>query len=623
MDDKTHIILCGGVPLPAKYKKQSKSHIHKFTYDTAKKEQNVNLELPHFIKQVNFHFQNRTKDLLEIAGYVYATDRMIKRGKSDQVEYQSWSRKFHFFIKVRDYQFWKKIKVAEQLNALLSFVSGDASFQFTFLEGGKDIGQANLFDNADIELEKRKNTSIALFSGGLDSLAGALEILNTTEKNLILISHHSNNFAVTQIQKNVYELLKRDYPSRVQRFPFSCSLHGERAAEETQRTRIFLYTCIAYSLLPLIDEKEINVFENGMTSINFSKRQDMMNARASRTTHPKTINLLETLFSTISSKPVKINHPFFTLTKTDVFNKIKQYGKIDYLNSTITCTKTFNVSKKESPSTHCGECSQCIDRRFASIAAGLEDYDVIYDSDIRKDSTKEEEGYTHLCDYVSLAFKLSQLSEFQFQYDLLDILPEIIPFIDGRTEHDKLKTVYDLTQRHCSQIFSALKIIRANENILLPKKPRTLFTFLDDRIHLKPLVERLVEKICSKLSAALPIAFERKKPTHENELNDQINALIVSEESDYKREYPSLKFSFARTVPDHAFLNFELLIEAKLLKKETSKSSITNQISADMIKYGASNKLFLLYDPERRIVDEKDFKKDFLNHHGTYIHIIR
>lgn len=622
-NDKTHIILCGGVTLPTKFKDVPDHHIHEFHCDPSKKEHNVNIELPHLIQQLNCFIPPRIKDFLEIASYVYAADRMTKRGLPTQVEYHSWSRKFHFFIKIRDFEFWNRKLVVENLVKFLTFVSGDLTYDFNFIKGGKDVGQTNLFDNADISIDIKPNSAIALFSGGLDSLAGALELLNSTNQDLILVSHYSNNFAIKKIQQDIFNLLDKDFPGRLQHFKFVCSLHGERAAEETQRTRIFLYTAIAFSLMSLAGEKSIHVFENGVTSLNVPKRQDMMNARSSRTTHPKTIYLLKELLSTISGTPIDVKHPFFFQTKTDIFEKIKNYGKLNYINSTITCTKTFNVSKKESPSIHCGECSQCIDRRFASFASDLEDFDAIYDTDILTDGMKTDEGYTHMCDYVSIAVGFSQMSVHQFSYEMLDILSEIVPFLPGNRNTEKAQMVYELTQRHSKQVLFALGKIRAQENIMIPKKKNTIYSFIDDRVFLKLPVNRLIEKICEKTSQAIPIAFERQKPAHENILNDQLNAILISEQAIYQREFPSIKFSFAHTIPDHSFPEYDLLIEAKLLKKNTSRAAITDQIGADMHKYGTSYKLFILYDPERRITNEADFKEDFEKYSNCYIHILR
>lgn len=372
-----HVVLCGSVNLPRKYKKLPSAHVHKLSINPAVPGHNVNLELPHFVKSLNCHFPDRIKDLLEIAGYVYAADRLIGRGSTDSLEYHSWSRELNFIIRVRDKDFWVNPDISKALAEALTFVSGDKGYSFSFEGGGQDFGQGNLYDHENIALEKKENSIIALFSGGLDSLAGALEILTTTDKNLILVSHRSNTTGVAKIQKGIHALLDKDFPGRIQYFPFFCNLRGERAVEETQRTRIFLYTAIAYSLSTLVSEKEIHVFENGVTSLNFSKRADLINARASRTTHPKTLKLLEDFYSAVGGETRPIVHPFINNTKTDILKKIQTAGKIDYINSTISCTKTFLKFENNTQASHCGGCSQCVDRRLAAFASGLEDYDAI------------------------------------------------------------------------------------------------------------------------------------------------------------------------------------------------------------------------------------------------------
>ncbi|MCW3111071.1 MAG: Queuosine biosynthesis protein QueC, partial [Segetibacter sp.] len=354
INSNSHVVLCGGIDLPRKYKKYHSGHVHYLIFDPDNKGHNINLELPHFIRTLNCGFPDRIKDLLEVAGYVYAADRMIGRGATDSLEYHSWSRTLDFFIKVRDIEFWSNPEISKCLSDALTFVSGDQSYSFTFLPGGKDVGQRSLLDHEAIKLDKKENSIIGLFSGGLDSLAGALETLTKTDKNLILISHRSNSTGVAKIQKSIYNLLDRDFPGRIQYFPFYCNLHGERAVEETQRTRIFLYTAIAHSLSILASEKEIHVFENGVTSLNFSKRADLINARASRTTHPKTLKLLEDFYSVVGGERRPIVHPFLYNTKTDIFNKIKIAGKVSYINSTISCTKTFLRFENNTQASHCG-----------------------------------------------------------------------------------------------------------------------------------------------------------------------------------------------------------------------------------------------------------------------------
>ena len=62
----------------------------------------VRLRLPDFVRSV-YYLPERCLDLLEIAANVFAADRLTFRGSRRAVEYQAWSRKFHFVVKVRDY----------------------------------------------------------------------------------------------------------------------------------------------------------------------------------------------------------------------------------------------------------------------------------------------------------------------------------------------------------------------------------------------------------------------------------------------------------------------------------------------------------------------------------------
>lgn len=619
-----HIVLCGGANLPRKFKKMPANHVHRLCINPNDKAHNVNLELPHFVKAVHCYFPHRIKDLLEIAGFVYAADRMIGRGANDALEYHSWARDLQFIIKVRDADFWSQHKISQVLANALTFVSGDRSYSFTFESGGADIGQSSLFDDSNFTLDKKENSIIGLFSGGLDSLAGALEILNHTNKNLILISHRSNSTGVAQIQEGIHGLLTKDFPGRIQYFPFYCNLHGERAVEETQRTRIFLYTAIAYSLSTLASEKEIHVFENGVTSLNFSKRADLINARASRTTHPKTLQLLEKFYSEVGGETRPIIHPFLYDTKTDILNKIKEADKLSYINSTISCTKTFLKFQNNTQATHCGGCSQCVDRRFAAFASGLEEHDAIYDIDISKDEITDDESRTHVFEYVRTIVRYNELTELNFQYELLNELTDVVPFLNGGRPPERAFNIYKLLKKHTSQVKHAINRIQSLQDPLKPKVPNSLHSYLDDRVHLKPPVEGLVQSITEKLCISVPQAFEHEKPKHENALNDHIHAMIEGEKGTYNREYPAFKFSIARVIPDHSFGDYDLLLEAKYLRGKTSKASITDQIAADIIKYPNDKyKLFLIYDPERKIANDPLFCRDIEKHPNCYVCIIR
>lgn len=620
-DQKQHIVICGDLKLGKKYSSKEKYIIHNFECNPESRHRNVNINLPHFVKIVGCHFPNRIKDLLEIASYVYASDRMIDRGATNAMEYMRWSRKLHYHIKVRDLKFWNTKDVKDSICEALTFVSGDYSFEFSFYAGGQDFGQISLTDSEGFDFQSKDNSHICLFSGGLDSLAGALKLLSEG-KNLILISHRSNNMGVSATQNGILKRIMTDYPDRVQPFYFSCNLKGERAIEETQRSRIFLYTSIAFSLMSLASEESINIFENGITSINFSKRQDAMNARTSRTTHPKTLNLIQSFFALVGGKKVEVKHPFLFNTKSDILEIIKTNKKEGYINSTLTCTKTFLKFKNKSNASHCGRCSQCVDRRFAAYATGLEEFDAIYDMDISKDSIDDQEGFTHLHDYLYKVFELKAESETSFGFDFYDELTDLLPYLQGNDNTDKAKSIFNLVKNHTARIDTAIQRIREGEDLSKPKQQNTIFNILDTRSYLKTPSDIAVEGLCSELSKSIPIAFQSQKPANEKVLNDHIQAFIEKDGNGYTREFPVIKFATAKTVPDHT-IETNLFIEAKYPRNKKSQSQLTDELAADITKYGNVYKLFVIYDPERKISEDHTFKKKFEEYPNCKVHIIR
>ncbi len=240
---------------------------------------NVNISLARFVRNV-LHIPPRILDLLELAAYTYAADRLVKRGSRRAVEFQSWSRRIHVRTKVRDLDFWQRSDVGGALRECLKFMTGDAEFSFSF-EGGHATPPTSLFDREDFEHPAAPmNTEVTLFSGGLDSLGGVMTSLVETDRSLVLVSHHGQP-GVKGVQKGLAKALHIRYPDRVHHYGFTCTFKGVRAVEETQRSRSFLYTSIGFAICQALGAKALTVYENGVTSLNLRRREDLANARAS------------------------------------------------------------------------------------------------------------------------------------------------------------------------------------------------------------------------------------------------------------------------------------------------------------------------------------------------------
>lgn len=581
----------------------------------------VNLMLPKFVDQVE-HLPPRILDLLEIAAYIFAADRASFRGPKEAVEFHSWSRSMHFFIRVREADFWNQETVKKKLTAALVFMTGDCEYSFEFISG-HSTPPTSLFDSEEFAIAPQGPASVALFSGGLDSLAGVLERLQTTNEVLYLISHRSGQPSTRKTQKSLADALMAAYPGRICHYSFECGLSHRRAEEETQRTRAFLFCSIAFALTHRLSLNSFFSYENGVTSLNLLRRQDLINARASRTTHPKTHSLMSQFLSEIQGAPVNVLNPFLNLTKTDVFALLNKVNGRDLIGSAVSCSKTF---QRVGTATHCGSCFQCIDRRLAAYAAGLQDVDNagIYSSNIMIDSIDSLETKTTALDYIRQAVGFATTTDDAFAMERLSELVEITDYL-GVNEEDAVEAIWQLCHRHGEQVILALRTIRRQHDDLRYKvNSGSLLQLIADREYLKEDPARLAERIAAMLSSSIPVAFKATKPQKEDDLNNQIDALLRAHSDDFRREFPATQFALAKVVPDHEANATNLLVEAKYIRRGTSPSKVSEGIAADITKYPSEKFiLFIVYDPERAISDDMTFKKDIESKRPCLVAVIR
>lgn len=614
------IVLCNGAQMPPDI--EGDARVVELEYLPGHPKRLINLQLPKFIDAI-YHLPDRILDLLEIAAYVFAADRRTKRGTKNALEYHAWPRSFHFFVRVRDYAFWHQASVKEKLCAALAFMTGDHQYTFNFLPG-QQTPPTSLFDREEFKIAVRGDTSVVLFSGGLDSLTGVVERLQTTEEDLYLISHRSGQPSTKKTQNQLFKALEHYYPGRLRHYSFDCGLSRFRAAEESQRTRSFLFGSIAFALAHALSRKCFYAYENGITSLNLLRRQDLINARASRTTHPKTLFMLSALFSEIEGTQVKVVNPYWLKTKTDVFKLLDCLGRGDLINSAVSCSRTFQHLNM---ATHCGCCFQCIDRRLAAYASGLHEADEggIYAKDIITTPIDSDEAKMTSLDYIKQACSFAESNIDSFYYERLNELADITDYIEANDETDAVEKIWGLCNRHGAQVIQALhEMRRCHDNLCQAVQKGSLLQLVSDRVHLKPPSRRLAEKIADRMKLSIPVAFQTRTPLNEDEVNNQVSAILYGDTADYRREFPVTMFALAGVVPDHELQKYNLLVETKFIRKGTTPSKVSEGIAADITKYPAECFiLFLVYDPDRAIVNDEIFTKDIESKRDCIVAVIR
>jgi 7-cyano-7-deazaguanine synthase in queuosine biosynthesis len=561
-----------------------------------------------------FHLPARTLDLLEIATYVFAADRNASRGSISAVEYHNWSRALDFHIRVRDPSFWNSRDVQEALAAAIRFMSGDGKITFTFTSG-QDTPPTSLFDRPGFHVDVAGlPRAISLFSGGLDSLAGALSILQSRQ-HALLVSHESQTGTV-RTQRALCDALTHQFPGRLSHYSFEAHLKGERAPEETQRTRAFLYCSIAFALADACSLDEFFVHENGVTSINLYRREDLANGRASRTTHPKSMSLLSRLFSLIRERPFAIRLPFLSLTKREIIELIRSGPLPDLLSSTVSCTRAF---QREGTS-HCGTCFQCVDRRSDADHAGLYGHDIVT-SDVQDPGAR-----TTVVDYVRQAahFEKWGSSRFEEEYGSeLALLADVMPDVAGDAQ--MVETIWRLMKRHGENVAAGIRAMRERyDDPFAPLPEGSLLELVARREYLKPEIMRLIDSIGRVTETAIPEMFRTTRPADEPDFNQKVGALLRTHESKLRSEHPTVSFACAKVVPDHLIANSELVIESKYIRKGTPPAKASEGMAGDLTKYPVdSHILFLTYDPDHAIQSDDVFVSDFEGRGRCTVKILR
>lgn len=553
----------------------------------------------------------RLLDLLQIAAYVFCADRMVYRGDRYSLNNDAWARSFNFNIPVLDIDFWNNSALKNALSESLVFMTGDRrySFNFTKSEFGHlpklDFEQLSLFSDEFGSFEIANETDVLLFSGGLDSLAGTIERLNVHPENKLIIVSHQSSTATKHTQNMIIKHLQQKYTNRLLPYGFLCHNRKTNSKEETQRTRMFLFSCVAFALCNYFNKRKLYVYENGVTSINLPIQPDVINARASRTTHPKTLGLMEKVFRFFDSE-FCIKAPYHNKTKEDILAVFAKYKEQNLLPSSVSCSVT---RKSQSSSPHCGCCSQCIDRRFAAFASSLDDFDANYTDDF---ITKIPDSETSQRVWQTL--RLASTNVLATRNNLVRNFPDEIGYLVSYwpcdNPDDSLDEIFDLLSRYCDSIMRAAKAMQSKkDNLLCPIAKDSLLYILSSREYLKTQTQIRVDEIEKILRASIPQAFRNSKPSNETDFNNKVQALLTAANNRFNREYPEIKFGISSYRPDLS--DDTIVIESKYLRGKTPPSVATEGVAADIFKLGKSPVLFIIYDPERKIIDDDVFISSF------------
>ena len=178
--------------------------------------------------------------------------------------------------------------------------------------------------------------------------------------------------------------------------------------EYTQRTRTFLFFAIGSVVAEMMGCARIRFFENGIMSFNLPIAPQVVGSRATRSTHPLALSQMTAFATTVLGRSFEVTNPFVWQTKAEVVRLLEEHGQAKLIARSISCTHI----RKRGPRAHCGECAQCLHRRFGTLAAGLADKDPLrgYEVELLADDRKDGAARSMALSLVSSALEYPRLS---------------------------------------------------------------------------------------------------------------------------------------------------------------------------------------------------------------------
>lgn len=298
-------------------------------------------------------------DFLSVAMAVTAADTFVLRAD----EPDGWRRTFDMHIPLSDPSQWTPLKA--HLEATLSFLSSDR-WHFEFTSGGMDPPPLSEIRSRNRVVNIANVDCVSLFSGGLDSAIGALDLLARGVRPL-LVSHASKGDADKQ------DIVASLLPSRCERMSINTYPTWAGADDDSQRTRSFQFLALGalaaeavarYRKLPKAD---LFVCENGLIALNPPLTPRRMGSHSTRTAHPHFLGSIQALFDGLDI-PVTVSNPYRHRTKGEMATPHTMQGAFSqFAMETVSCGKWKRRNQQ------CGRCVPCLIRRASLHAAGVPD----------------------------------------------------------------------------------------------------------------------------------------------------------------------------------------------------------------------------------------------------------
>jgi 7-cyano-7-deazaguanine synthase in queuosine biosynthesis len=323
---------------------------------------------------------DRCLDLLHIASGIYAIDRLARRSPSSDNE--TGIRTFDITFEVSDPAFWSSLSITASVRQILQFLT-EEDWSLSFEPSRPRISENGPQHPLGLPYGYRP-TRIALYSGGLDSAAGLANQLISMQHRYVLLTVGHQSWIRRKAADQLHGLQHALSLQPLIHSTLVTALRGGQSIrmsqqETTQRTRSLLFCACAIAVATAFEIEDIDVFENGVGSINLPIMTGMLfGGLATRSSHPTFLRDMSTLATAIAGSGIRFHLPFANQTKGEMLRPLRNAHLHEWLQASRSCVHTsWRVAGKS----HCGSCPACIERRQAFAVADISEADH-YSTDI-------------------------------------------------------------------------------------------------------------------------------------------------------------------------------------------------------------------------------------------------
>lgn len=207
-------------------------------------------------------------------------------------------------------------------------------------------------------LNDRKSRDPILFSGGVDSISGAIKVLSENSESVLLHINSSKS-----IFGKVRKILNDEAFNGTITYCINARIKSRRRRSFFSNTRGLLFATAGYVVSKVLRGKKVVFCENGAQMLDIIMGSlAYNNAVSTQNTNPRYLQAIENLLCDFEGTKFSIDCPLRNKTKSEAIS--------EYLNDRLL-QKSWSCYSARSRSRMCGSCWNCFTTNMSAFAAGF------------------------------------------------------------------------------------------------------------------------------------------------------------------------------------------------------------------------------------------------------------